>query len=144
MLSEILSERHQMTIADMEAGLEHLSRSDGTLRYVDVLLVVLEPYAKSLETGRRTLRLARDLGIPKIYGVISKAAAPDEEQEVRDFAAGQGLEILAAIPHDDEVRKADRTGCAVVDTAPGCPAVAAVDELLDSIEEIFEAAPVGS
>ena len=40
-----------MTIVDMEAGVEHLSR--GTGRYVDTLLVTLEPYYKALETSRR-------------------------------------------------------------------------------------------
>ena len=38
-------------VADMEAGLEHLKR--GTLEHADTLLVVVEPYFKSLETGRR-------------------------------------------------------------------------------------------
>lgn len=37
-----------MTIVDMEAGLEHLSRATG--RHVDALLVTLEPYYKALET----------------------------------------------------------------------------------------------
>ena len=59
LLGELLSTRAEMTVVDMEAGLEHLSRSGGTLRYVDQLLVVVEPYAKAIETGRRTVRLAR-------------------------------------------------------------------------------------
>ena len=47
-----------MTIVDMEAGLEHLSR--GTGRHVDALLVVMEPYYKSLETARRCAELGRE------------------------------------------------------------------------------------
>jgi hypothetical protein len=41
-LGELLSKRAEMTVVDMEAGLEHLTRSGGTLRYVDQLLVVVE------------------------------------------------------------------------------------------------------
>src|SRR5437763_16097885 len=37
------------TILDMEASLEHLAR--GTVRHADVLLVVTEPYYRSLETA---------------------------------------------------------------------------------------------
>jgi len=43
------------TVVDMEAGLEHLTRAEGTLRFVDHLVVVIEPYAKAIETARRTI-----------------------------------------------------------------------------------------
>ncbi|MDQ3224450.1 MAG: cobyrinic acid a,c-diamide synthase, partial [Gemmatimonadota bacterium] len=38
-------------IVDMEAGLEHLSR--GTGKHVSRIVAVVEPYFRSLETGRR-------------------------------------------------------------------------------------------
>ena len=38
-------EPNVITVIDMEAGLEHLSR--GTDRHVDTLLVVAEPYIKA-------------------------------------------------------------------------------------------------
>ncbi len=86
MLGDLLSEDHQLTIADMEAGLEHLSRSGGTLRHVDVLLVVLEPYRKALETGAGRFELATDLGIPRIYGVGSKVEDDQDREIVESFA----------------------------------------------------------
>ena len=62
LLGELASSQAEMTVVDMEAGLEHLSRSGGTLRFVDHLLVVVEPYAKAIETARRTVRLAQGTG----------------------------------------------------------------------------------
>ncbi|HXI17841.1 MAG TPA: hypothetical protein VNM48_15880, partial [Chloroflexota bacterium] len=50
-----------LTVIDMEASIEHLSR--GTLRHVDTLLIVAEPYFRALETAGRTVKLARDLAI---------------------------------------------------------------------------------
>lgn len=138
LLAEILSERHQMTIADMEAGLEHLSRSNGTLRYVDVLLIVVEPYHKALETARRTVYLAQELGIPRIFGVASKVEDDDDARRVEAFAAEHGLEVIASIPYDDEVRRADKSGRPVLDSAPGSPAVAAVERLLERLELLAE------
>ena len=41
------------TVTDMEAGLEHLKR--GTAKNVDMMLIVVEPYYRSLEAGMRTL-----------------------------------------------------------------------------------------
>ncbi|PWU24511.1 MAG: hypothetical protein C5B48_05995 [Candidatus Rokuibacteriota bacterium] len=46
-LNGLIGETSRIAIVDLEAGLEHLSR--GTARHVDILLVVGEPYFKSLE-----------------------------------------------------------------------------------------------
>jgi CO dehydrogenase maturation factor len=135
MLGDLLSDDHQLTIADMEAGLEHLSRSGGTLRHVDILLVVLEPYKKALETARRTLQLATDLGIPRIYGVGSKVEDDQDREIVESFSKELGLELLAIVPYDEVARKADRNGQAVIDADPNSEAVTAVERLLDAIEE---------
>lgn len=122
----------------MEAGLEHLSRSDGTLRHIDMLLVVLEPYRKALETARRTLTLASDLGIPKIYGLASKVRDEEEAREVEGFAEELGMPILGTVPYDDAVRLADREGVAVIDLDPESKAVRAVSDLLDSMDNLWE------
>src|SRR6266542_103235 len=54
-----MHEPNVITVIDMEAGLEHLSR--GTDRHVDTLLVVVEPYVKALETARRCFVLSPTL-----------------------------------------------------------------------------------
>jgi len=51
LIGGILEDEQHVTIVDMEAGVEHLSR--GTGRYVDTLLVTLESYYKALETSLR-------------------------------------------------------------------------------------------
>lgn len=138
LLGDLISQQHQFTVADMEAGLEHLSRSDGTLRHIDLLLVVLEPYRKALETARRTLALAGDLGIPKIYGLASKVRDEAEAAEVAKFADELGMSMLGTVPYDDAVRLADREGVAVIDLHPESEAVKAVGGLLDSMENLWE------
>lgn len=125
-----------MTVVDMEAGLEHLSRSGGTLRYVDQLLVVLEPYAKAVETARRTLLLAQDLGIPRISLLASKVRDSDEMAVVERFCAETGVELIGVIPYDDAVRLADREGTAPIDVSPEAPMVLAVSALADRLEEL--------
>ena len=58
------------TVTDMEAGLEHLKR--GTAKNVDMMLIVVEPYYRSLEAGMRTFKLATELKIPHLYAVSNK------------------------------------------------------------------------
>ncbi len=75
LLGAAIEEEADVTLVDMEAGLEHLSRSGGTLAYADVLLMIMEPSRKSILTAQRTLALANELGIPKSYGVGNEPGA---------------------------------------------------------------------
>lgn len=105
LLSGILKEEGVVTVVDMEAGLEHLSR--GTDRHVDMLLVVTEPYFKALETARRCAELARELGIPRIATVANKYRSSADLAAIRSYAEKHGLELVGEIPYDEEIQRAD-------------------------------------
>ncbi len=117
---------HPITIVDMEAGLEHLSR--GTARHVDTLLVILEPYYKALETARRAAELGRELGVARILGVANKIRDDADATAVREFAKTHGIPVVAEVPLDDRIRKADLAGQAPIDV-PDSPAIAAIAAL---------------
>ncbi|CAN5649388.1 carbon monoxide dehydrogenase accessory protein CooC [soil metagenome] len=115
-------------VVDMEAGLEHLSR--GTTRHVDVLLAVAEPYYRSLETARRVYELAQELGIDQVRLVANKVRDAAESEAIRTYAERHGLELLAEIPHDEAVLRADLDGRALLDAAgTDSPAVREIDRL---------------
>lgn len=116
----------------MEAGLEHLSWAGGTLRYADLLLVVLQPTAKVLLTADRMHRLAVELGIADIAFVGNRVGETDRLR-MEEFAAERGRELLAVIPEDDAVVQADQRGLCVLDFAPTCPAVRAIEGLAEVI-----------
>lgn len=115
-----------MVVADREAGLEHLSWAGGTLRHVDLLLIVAMPQAKSLITARRTIALARQLGIPRLALVGSRIESDADRRRLADVAAEEGIEVAAHIPLDEAVVDADKANACVLDTAPDGPAVAAM------------------
>ena len=120
-----------MTVMDMEASLEHLSR--GTVRHVDVLLIVTEPYYRSLETAKRTLPLARGLGINHIYAVVNKYRSAEDEKAVTDFCRSNELEIIAQIPFDSNVTQADLEGRSLYDFSPDSPVVKEVEKLAETL-----------
>ncbi len=132
-MGEIVSESDDITVMDMEASLEHLSR--GTVRHVDVLLIVTEPYYRSLETARRTLPLARGLGINHIYAVVNKYRTEEDEKAVTEFCENNDLEIIAKIPFDNNVTQADLEGKSLFDFNPESPAVKAVEKLAAELPE---------
>ena len=126
-LSGLVAETSRTTIVDLEAGLEHLSR--GTARHVDTLLIIAEPYFKSLETASRSSSLARDLGIGRIRMVANKVRTPRDETSVREFAGRHDLPIVAVVPYDDAIVAADEQGVALIDYRADAPAVTAIRRL---------------
>ena len=126
LIGGILEDQRQITVVDMEAGIEHLSR--GTGRHVDTLLVTLEPYYKALETSRRCVELGRELNIPRVVGVGSKIRDAADADAVGSYAAAHGIDLVAAIPFDDGVRLADLAGTPIIDSAPGA-ALTEIDRL---------------
>ena len=132
-LHGLVAETSRVAIVDLEAGLEHLSR--GTARHVDTLLVVGEPYFKSLETAHRSFMLARDLGIPHIRMVANKVRTPRDEETARQFASRHGLDIAVVVPFDTAVTEADERGAALFEHRPDAPSVAAIRRLADRLLE---------
>jgi CO dehydrogenase maturation factor len=116
-----------LTVVDMEASPEHLSR--GTTRHADLLLLVAEPYYRSLETVRRLAALAAELPIPRLAVVANKVRSPAEAEAVAEFCERHRLEHLAEVAWSDEVVEADRAGIPLLDAAPDGPTVAAISAL---------------
>ena len=98
LLGAAIEEEADVTVVDMEAGLEHLSRSGGTLAYADVMLMIMEPTRKSILTAARTIELAQELGIPRIAGVGNKAKLPQDAEFYEKVAAEFGVPLAAIIP----------------------------------------------
>jgi len=138
LLGEALEQHAEVTLVDMEAGLEHLSRSGGTLAYADVLLVVMEPTRKSVITAARTLALADELGIGRVYGLGNKAHLPEDAEFFAAATAEHGVELAGVIPHHAGVAQADRDGASVT-TEPPEPVRQAVDEVVGFLQGV----PVG-
>lgn len=126
-LSSVVEDRNEVTVMDMVAGVEHLGR--GTAKHVDVLLVVVEPYYKSMETGRRTKDLAADLGIPDVRVVANKVRDDNDYEAIEEFCADHDLDITAVVPFDDAIRHADQEGVAPIDYDPDSEAVDAIRDL---------------
>jgi CO dehydrogenase maturation factor len=120
-----------ITILDMEASIEHLTR--GTLRAVDVLLIATEPYFRALETLGRTAPLARELGLTTIYVVANKVRSERDQAAIAEYAERLGLEVLATIPFDDAVQEADRQGRSLLDHQPSAPAVQSIAGIVNRL-----------
>lgn len=122
-----------LALVDLEASPEHLSR--GTARHVDVLLLIAEPYYRSLETVRRMAQLASELPIPRVAVVANKIRDDTDRSAVGAFCERHGLELVGLVPWCDAVLDADRDRVPLAEAQPDGPPVRAVQRLLDQLEE---------
>jgi CO dehydrogenase maturation factor len=132
------------TITDMEPGLEHLKR--GTARHVDMMLIVAEPYYRSLEAASRTAELAAELRIPHVKVVANKVRSAEDREAIAAYCRQHGMDIIGVVPYDEALIEADREGQAPFAFAPASQAVAAIREIAAKISELAPPAvrpPVG-
>ena len=125
-----------ITILDMEASIEHVSR--GTIGNVDVLVVVTEPYYRSLETTGRLVPAARELGLEQICVVANKVRSERDEAAIREYCARRRFEVVGVVPFDESVTEADHTNRALIDHAPTAPAVVQISKLARELVRQFE------
>ena len=110
LLGEALDSETDDTIIDMEAGIEHLSRSGGTLAHADVLVLVMEPSRKAVITAERTIALARELGIDAWIGVGNKAEDGEQRSTLESLCAEHAVPLDVVLPTSPAVMRADRSG----------------------------------
>ena len=97
---------------------------------IDTLVVVVEPYPRSAEVGRRLLQMAEDKGITRRIVVANKVACDEDLALIREMV---GADPDLVIPDDAAVRTADREGASPVDHAPHSPALGVLRELASTL-----------
>jgi len=118
----------RVVVADFEAGLGTVMRLDG--RPVDVVVVVVEPTAKSLEVGRRAADLVTDTDLGRLVITANRVR---DERDVERIAAIFPDAQLVLVPDDQEIVEAERRGIAPLDAAPDSAAVRALVRLAEGL-----------
>ncbi len=121
-----------VTLTDMEASIEHMSRA--TIRHVDAVLMVTEPYFRSLETVGRMAPLAEELGIPHVWAVANKVRSERDEETIRSYCAEHAIAVGGVVYWDEAIQEADREGRALMDYEPAAPAVVSIAGIADLLE----------
>lgn len=139
--SQILDELPHDTfdlIGDLPGGTRQPMTGWG--KYADSLIIVVEPTSKSIATANRLSRL-RDSkwNYREVVAIVNRAADTDDSAMVHERT---GLTVLAALPLDSEVARADRLGSSPLDIAPDCSFVDAVDTFVTTCIERYSTSEV--
>src|SRR5215212_3337434 len=118
-----LEDGERTVVCDLEAGVGTLSRmQEGG---ADLVLVVANPTAKSLEVARR----AAETASAKNLRVIVIANRVRDEEDRRAIRSVLGAYEAVEVPEDAAVAAADRQGRAPIDVDGAAPGVGAMREL---------------
>lgn len=125
LLSNIVLQRDDVVIMDMEAGLEHLGR--GTTSGMDGFVVVVEPGERSIKTLSKIRELAEQLNVKKLFVIGNKIRTPEDEAFIR--ARIPESELAGLLWFSDVAAQADREGKSVYESCP---------ELREGVKKIKE------
>ncbi len=114
LMRHILLDRDDVVVMDMEAGIEHLGR--GTAESVDAILIVAEPGLRSIQTARTTSRLARQIGINRLFLVLNKVV--DDKEAASLIEDVDGIEYIGSVHFSEKVRRSDLEGKSAFDVDP--------------------------
>ncbi len=123
---------YDVTLMDMEAGLEHLSRR--TDRDVDIMMVVTDPSSMGLQTAKRVKEVSKEVHIDfeKFY-LIGNRFKPEMENMLQEAAEKLSYEFAGIIPTDDNVFTHNLTGKSLLGLPNESAAIAAVKQILTRI-----------
>lgn len=133
LVQNLVLERDEDVVMDMEAGIEHLGR--GTAQGVDAMLVVAEPGRRACECALEVERMCNELGIGKVIFVGNKVKSAQDGEFLRSFFKGRCY--AGALGWSDAVAEADRDGLCPLDAMDG-PALDTLSGLLDHIYKEVE------
>ncbi|MBW8016923.1 MAG: AAA family ATPase [Planctomycetes bacterium] len=103
LLSHTILHRQEVIFVDLDAGVECMGRA--SILGIDVLVIVVEPGSRSIETALNITQMAKQLGVKYIAAIINKVTNADQFEEVKSQL--KDLPILADIGYSNEIQQAD-------------------------------------
>ncbi len=128
MLAQVDGTADGVVVADLEAGIGTVTRMGA--RPVEVVVVVVEPTARSLEVGRRAVALVREGGLGRLVLVANRVA--DDADLARVRQAFSDLDPVV-VPEEPAIVTAERNGLAPLDADPDAPGVRALVGLAEHL-----------
>ena len=117
-----------MVVADFAAGIGTVLRLEGNP--VDVVVVVVEPTAKSLEVGRRAAETVRENKLGHIVVAANRVRDAADEQRIRDTFPD--VEVVL-VPDDPAIVAAERAGVSPLYNSPDARAVRVLVDLANRL-----------
>lgn len=108
LIEHLVLEDRDAVVVDMEAGLEQFGRA--TCRGVDMLLIVVEPGQRSVETAARISELSQEMGVRNAALVANRVKDSRQTEALGRMLEDHGLALMDSLPYSETVAMADMSG----------------------------------
>ena len=125
---------NEILLVDTEAGVEHLGR--GNEKYVDAIIIVVDPSYESLELAKRAKKLALKLGIAEErVHIVANKVDDDINKILMEGLKERGLEanVVGSIKSDPKIQEASMLGRPIIEYKGSV--VKDIEEIIDKIKE---------
>jgi len=112
LVSKVVLGKDESVILDLEAGLEAFGRA--AVEGLDLLLIVVEPGMRSVETAKRILRMFPEIGI-RSARIVANKVRPGNLGALARQLSENGLSSDMALAYSDELAARDLEGRSVFD-----------------------------
>ncbi|MEM2137169.1 MAG: AAA family ATPase [Candidatus Methanomethylicia archaeon] len=130
-----LNKNYDVILMDMEAGLEHLNRR--TDRYVDTLIVVVDPSIMSFKTAEKIKQIVREVNIEAKYMyVVGNRLSSSMEEKLYSWSKNAGYDVAGIIPEDNMILEYSIRGKPLLELPDNSPAVKAAEGIARNIRLI--------
>jgi CO dehydrogenase maturation factor len=129
---DTLTKNYAVTILDMEAGLEHLSRR--TDRDVDVMLIMTDPSRMGFQTAKRVKELIDEvhIGVEHTY-LVGNKFDNDIIDVLEETAKEIEIELAGNLPNDKNVMTFNISNKSLLNLPDNSPAYKAVEAIAEKI-----------
>jgi len=103
LLTYTILQRQEVVLVDLAAGVEFMGRA--SVEGIDVMVIVVEPGGRSIETAVNIAKMAKQLGIKQLAAVINKITNSSQMETVR--AKLEGMVVLGDVKYAPAVQQAD-------------------------------------
>ena len=111
LLTHITLQREEAILVDLDAGVEFMGRA--SVQGIDALIIVVEPSGRSIETVKRIVPLARQMGINNIAAVANKITDADQIEMIKSQMSD--LTFLGGVQYNSVIQRADFEGKSVAE-----------------------------
>ncbi len=125
-----LSKNYDYTLIDSPAGLEHLNRK--IMSEIDSIVAIVDPSKKSFHNVRRSLGVAREIGIrfKDFYIVSNYKFSNSLEGSIKKL----GLKHIGKIDYDENVEGDILEGKSLLDLPEDSPAFLSVKKIIENMD----------
>ncbi|MCK5174248.1 MAG: AAA family ATPase [Planctomycetes bacterium] len=131
LLAYTILQREEILLVDMAAGLEFMGRA--CVQGVDVLVVVVEPGSRSIETAVHIAQMGLQMGITHVGAFVNKVVDAGQVEEIRSRLGD--IPVLGSFGYDRALQAADMERAAVVGASEEL--VVAVKKAKETMLELF-------